>query len=558
MSINVLSGYPLSKDFKAQISGQFDGVSGYIEMSKLRQLSVPAMLKTLWSTRGAQLVIALEDPTSGSVLPILRILAALTRARRLSVMHHDLRIEPVSRIGTFFALFPFLWASISGFYYVWKATREAGALAKTGRTDATETPDQPIIYLNANLWFGVQAGGSVGHISGVANGFLDTGAELEFCSAGGHLLVDENRATFNDLKPPITYGVPFDANFYRFNDLVIRDLRKTYAASKPRFIYQRLSIANYAGAVLSRDLGVPLVVEYNGSEVWIAKNWGRSIKFGDAALNAEEAMLKQAHAVVTISNVLRDELIERGVEPERIVTYPNCIDPSMFDPGQFSEADQTAVRNACGIATDAKVATFIGTFGQWHGVDVLARAIREMCQRDAEWLDASKLHFLIIGDGLRMPEVREILSDPACKGRYTLTGLVPQREAPGYLAASDILLSPHVANADGTRFFGSPTKLFEYMAMEKPIIASDLDQIGEVLENSVKTPFDPLTDATGKLAVLVEPGDTNEFAAGLRFAVDHPDIAAQLGANARAEALGKYTWRHHVEAILEALRGRPE
>lgn len=558
----VLSGYPLSKDFKSQLSENFGEISGYVELAKLRELPVVDMLRELWGMRCSQLIVALEDPTSAGILPILRLIASLTRARRLSVLRHDLKSESLSRLGTLFAMVPFLGASLAGIYHVRKATREAGRLAKMKRDFSPENAGQPICYLNANLWFGVKAGGSVGHISGVANGFLDSGADLKFCSVGGHLLVDESRARFADLEPPRTYGMPFEVNYYRFNDLVIKALRKTYAASRPRFIYQRLSISNYAGAVLSRDLQVPLVVEYNGSEVWIANNWGRPLRFGDAALNAEEAMLKHAHLVVTISNVLRDELIERGIKPGRIVTYPNCIDPAMFDPGQFTDAGRNALLESIGMDPQAKVATFIGTFGQWHGVDILAKAIRKMCRRDAQWLDASGLHFMVIGDGLKMPEVRETLSDPACKGRYTLTGLVPQKEAPAYLAASDLLLSPHAPNADGTRFFGSPTKLFEYMAMGKPIVASDLDQIGEVLANSVRAPFDSGAAAegtgTGKLSVLVEPGSVDELIAGIRFAVDNPDFAARLGVNARAEALAKYTWRHHVEAILTGLEQQKE
>jgi glycosyltransferase involved in cell wall biosynthesis len=153
-----------------------------------------------------------------------------------------------------------------------------------------------------------------------------------------------------------------------------------------------------------------------------------------------------------------------------------------------------------------------------------------------------------------MPDVRETLGQPA-PPNVTLAGLVPQAEGPLHLAASDILLSPHVRNADGTPFFGSPTKLFEYMAMGKAIVASDLDQIGEVLRPAVVANDLPASppESSGALAVLCEPGSEDEIRAGIRFLVEHPDWRARLGENARATARGRYTWRHHVEAILTRL-----
>jgi glycosyltransferase involved in cell wall biosynthesis len=138
----------------------------------------------------------------------------------------------------------------------------------------------------------------------------------------------------------------------------------------------------------------------------------------------------------------------------------------------------------------------------------------------------------------------------------TLTGLIPQADAPSYLAASDLLLSPHVANQDGSKFFGSPTKLFEYMAMGKAIIASDLDQIGQVLADSIRVdgslPADPAVDDT-RLAALCPPGDVQALVDTIKFVVERPAWRAALGRNARAEALSKYTWSHHVDAILDRL-----
>src|SRR5205823_11518379 len=110
-----------------------------------------------------------------------------------------------------------------------------------------------------------------------------------------------------------------------------------------------------------------------------------------------------------------------------------------------------------------------------------------------------RVRLFMIGDGATIGEVRKILSEGSASGAAVFTGLVPQEEGANYLAACDVLASPHVPNPDGTPFFGSPTKLFEYMAMGKGIVASRLDQIGDVLEDK-------------KSALLVPPGDIDALA----------------------------------------------
>src|SRR5205085_4246369 len=131
---------------------------------------------------------------------------------------------------------------------------------------------------------------------------------------------------------------------------------------------------------------------------------------------------------------------------------------------------------------------------------------------------------LMIGDGATLPDVTRILSEGRAIDATVLTGLVPQQDGAAYLSACDVLVSPHVPNPDGTPFFGSPTKLFEYMAMGKAIVASRLEQIGEVLED-------------GKTALLVPPGDVDALAAGLARLADDATLRECLGAEARRVAI---------------------
>jgi glycosyltransferase involved in cell wall biosynthesis len=153
-----------------------------------------------------------------------------------------------------------------------------------------------------------------------------------------------------------------------------------------------------------------------------------------------------------------------------------------------------------------------------------------------------------------MPLVRQLVGSPPTNRYATLTGLVAQSEAAGYLACADLLVSPHVPNADGSGFFGSPTKLFEYMAMEKPIIASALGQIGNVIAGHGASQLGPMPPGTGDMCgFLFEPGNALEFKKMLRRVVDDMPSAAKMAKAARVEVLNRYTWKRHVDAILERM-----
>lgn len=92
--------------------------------------------------------------------------------------------------------------------------------------------------------------------------------------------------------------------------------------------------------------------------------------------------------------------------------------------------------------------------------------------------------------------------------------MVPPKEAREYLSACDAFLSATQPNPDGSPFFGSPTKLFEYMSLGKPIIASDLEQIAQVinpalrLEDIAKKQINPRESVVG---ILVKPNDVPGF-----------------------------------------------
>jgi len=548
--VYALTVQPLSVAHRERFEAAVGRRPTYLTLAQLRRLGNRGMLSRLRSLRGQHVFLVVEDASGEPVIPVLQALAAAALPSSIELVDPELRRRAVRRRHASAAVASVAAASARSAIATAGARRELGALTTQARVEARPGREKRVLYLNGNLWFGVKVGGSVGHVAGVVNGLSAAGYDVDIASLYEPLLVDPS-TRFVPLEPPSTLGFPFENNVYRFNAKMVRQLRSEVASSSYRFIYQRLSMGNYAGTLLSRSTRLPLVIEYNGSEAWVARNWGRPLRNHELAVLAEEACLRHAHLVVTVSEPLRDELLERGVEERRIVCYPNCVDPDRFDPVAHPRSEQEATRRSIGVSTEATVVTFVGTFGQWHGVEVLARAIRELVEHDEAWLIRRDVHFLIVGDGVKGDEVRAILE--GCERFCSMIGLVAQDRAPALLAASDVVVSPHVPNADGSPFFGSPTKLFEYMAMGRPVVASDLDQIGDVLHPALRS--SSLPDAApspddARLAVLCAPGDVSDLARGIKFLVERQDWRAQLGSRAREKVLSTFTWDHHVGAVL--------
>jgi glycosyltransferase involved in cell wall biosynthesis len=553
-SVVVMSFHPLTTEFFARVEAICGPFDGHYDAANLRKMSILAGLRELRRIRPKRLILALEGEAGRSLIGPLSIAALFTRARDITVVWSDLRVQPLRRATALVNIARVMRDTLSS----------RGALARTKAAGA-ELEKRPmprsvppasgnrILYLDANISLGAPVGGSIGHISGVIGGFLDHGFTVDYASLKSP---PTKRTDAHGLKLEAgrLLALPPELNYYRYAELIKRRIARLHRADRWSFLYQRFSLHNFLGPSLGQKLNIPAVVEFNGSEVWAAENWGTRLALHDEAVVTERIALAQADLIVTVSDQLVHELRERGIPDERILVYPNCVDPELFDPARFDWTALQAVRAQYNISTDAVVIGFIGTFGQWHGVDFLACCIHDLVRDDLHWIEKNKIHFMLVGDGPKMAIVRQSLgADPAC--RYvSLTGLVAQSEAPKLLACADVLVSPHVPNADGSEFFGSPTKLFEYMAMGKPVLASALGQIADVVSGRGATRLGPLpTGVNLACGLLFEPGNAEAFKQGLRRLIEDPPLAASLAQAARAEVLARYTWKQHVNAILERM-----
>jgi glycosyltransferase involved in cell wall biosynthesis len=548
----VLSSYPLTRESLQQLGGASSLTT--LTLSELRVRPLPDIFRAMRAARGPVFTVVVQEPSERAVLPLMLTLAGLSSAGRIEVSDMEARtVTKVCRLKALFGMLGTLSATLSGVVSIARLSLQARVLLRARPQNFAPLTSFKALYLKSNLMLGVKAGGSIGHIAGVANELLriDPGMTVLAPEPPPMVKPEARSLSIDTLK---SYGIPPEANHFRFNRNCVESGAGVLSRERFDFIYQRLSLGNLSGVLLSRRFKLPLVLEYNGSEVWISSNWGHSLKYKKLASLIEDCCLRHAYRVVTVSDVLADELKTRGVPAEKTVWYPNCIDPQVFDPSRYTAAREE-VRQRVGAKTDEVVVLFLGTFGIWHGAETLAETAKQyfsLPKRDGE----PRLKFLFVGDGLRLGSVREKLANEIAEGKVVLTGLVPQATAPEYLAAADIFVSPHVPSTDGSKFFGSPTKLFEYMAMERPIVASKLDQLAEVLHPAAdEKDLSNRAVLTGEeTAILTEPANSHAILRAILFLRDRPDYRMLLAKNARRRVLNKYTWQHHVDKIIGSIR----
>jgi glycosyltransferase involved in cell wall biosynthesis len=385
-----------------------------------------------------------------------------------------------------------------------------------------------VVYLRATPGPGTQAGGAASHIKGVVEGLETLGAEVQIISNDRIAGLNFPEDRFKIVPPEPGGGTR--ALFDIHNNLVFtRGAVPLIERADPDFIYQRYARFSWAGVVAATRVKRPLFLEYNGSEVWVGRHWDR-VGSLDLLERYERLNLDAAARIFVVSEVERRNLEARGVRAEKIVVNPNGVDVERFRPG----VGGAQTRRELGIDEHEVLVGFVGTFGPWHGVEKLAAAIKTLPEN-------LRARFLMVGSGSLRAEVEQQLEAETKAGRVIFTGTVGHERVPQLLDACDVLVAPHVPLTDGSEFFGSPTKIFEYMAMGKGIVASRLGQIGEVLVDE-------------ETALLVGPGNVDELAAAIVKLVEDQTLRERLGLRAREVAEREYTWEHNARRVLEAYR----
>lgn len=276
------------------------------------------------------------------------------------------------------------------------------------------------------------------------------------------------------------------------------------------------------GFICSTILNKKLLVEYNDlHSIYDAMHLRRKVKLNRflrfMLILIEDAIVKRGWKVVAISSFLKNYAMNRNLR-EDIVVIPDGVDTDMFDPSKFKAGE---LRSRYATRNEVKLCLYAGRIDECAGSEIIYITAKLLA-------DEKHIKFIIAGEG--DPLVVNKLSK---LDNVVMTGLVPKEEVPKYLAAADVVLVPFPDNIVSHGI--SPLKLFEAMAMEKPVIASAVSGIKEAVRN----------DFNG---VLVS-SDPKEWAASIIELTENQDKVSFLGKNGRKTVIQNYDWDQLAKAF---------
>jgi len=236
-------------------------------------------------------------------------------------------------------------------------------------------------------------------------------------------------------------------------------------------------------------------------------------------------LLRGTAFIICNSGGTESEYVKAGFS--NTLAVPNGVDLGMFGGAK----NNPGLRSKLGLPEDKKIVMYTGHLYAWKGVDVVIEAARNM-RDDSEYV------FVFVGGTEKdIVKYRKIIEDEGLSNVRFL-GHKEQKALPEFLAAADMLLLPNVPISEESERYTSPIKMFEYMASARPIIASDMPSIREVLND--------------ESAVLIEPGNANALADALQSLARDPARAERLAERACAD-VQNFTWQKRTERILSKI-----
>jgi len=276
---------------------------------------------------------------------------------------------------------------------------------------------------------------------------------------------------------------------------------------KPRIIHAASNFMNgLAANFVSNALGIHSIYEVRGlweiTRISRQPYWKNS-EYYEMMWRLEAQAANEADTVICITEALKDEMISRGVDKEKIRVVPNGVDINRFVPRDKDKKLENELK-----LDGKKVIGYVGSIVQYEGLDYLLEALAILKKRGI-----TNLALLIVGDGDKLEDIKALSSKLELDDITTFTGRVPHEKVTNYYSLIDI--APFPRKSLPVTEMVSPLKPFEAMALNKIILASDVAALKEIIDNGVN-------------GFLFKKDNVNDLANNLELLIKKPDLGKKF------------------------------
>ena len=239
----------------------------------------------------------------------------------------------------------------------------------------------------------------------------------------------------------------------------------------------------------------------------------------------EIATLHLSDAIICPSRVTRDYIASLGLNRKLVTVIPNGVSPSDFS------ATSLPLRNE-----RVPVLLYIGTLADWQGLEIVIRSLPKI-------LEQKPVHLQIVGRG--RSRQRKMLAKQIRKlgieDHVIVQAAVPHHEIPALIASADICVAPLGLNDRNVTQGACPIKLLEYMAAGRPMLASNMPIVRELVREDVD-------------ALLFSPNDPDDLARQTLALLSDFELSKRLAESASERALTKFTWHESQKRLIKVYK----
>lgn len=307
-----------------------------------------------------------------------------------------------------------------------------------------------------------------------------------------------------------------DRRFQELLDIEVQDYQ-------PDLIYERANYMQLSGVNVAKKYDIPHILEMNSPYLEEKRVYTSSVNILAATANRiERSQLELSDRVCVVSAALSDHLVTKHqLSPEKFLCTPNAIDPSFV----CSESNRVAQIIEQHQLQGKTVIGFIGSIIQWQRVDLLIEA----CAHLGSNIDRVKV--LIVGDSSLVPGLKLQCKKLGLDRHISFVGRVAHREVFNYIDAMDITVLPD------NLWYGSPTKIFEYGALGKAVIAPNNSTVRQLIVD-------------GEEGLLVRP-DSRDLAHAINRLIEDDVLYKRVSQSFQHKVRNVFTWAKNAEIVLQ-------